>query len=376
MAEFPAINQLIVKLASRCNINCSYCYWFNDPRVLQSPKIIEEPVIHALLPKLQSHIIKYNLKKFKLSFHGGEPTLFPKNKFRSLCESLKSLSQKTGCHFQLSMQSNALLIDDEWMDLLLSYHIDLGISLDGDKQLHDQYRIDMKGRGTYEKTVKAIERIRKSGLNPYILSVANPTSDPIRLINHFVDTLGLKRFDILVPHKHHGHNRESIADFYCKLYDKYQEELIDQDVEIRILDDIMSQVLGRKGSVYGQGYITTTTLLTDGSLEAIDDLRMIDGLTPSKVNIKTHALQDVSQDPWWREIYHSSIHLCSTCKNCDYKATCGGGLGLLVSRWSDTKRFNNVSVYCDDFKEIINHVEQRLAPHIYSKSLETRVGGK
>jgi len=359
---FPAVNELIIKLASRCNINCTYCYWFEDPLVMQAPKMLQPDVQDALVKGLQRHIQDYGLKEIRITFHGGEPTLFPKHRFESLCESLRLTEQNTDCRIDLSMQTNGLLVDETWIRLLTTLNVILGVSLDGDKQLHDSQRLDHQGRGTYLKTIDAIERIKASGLAVYILSVAAPKTEPSELLNHFVDHLGLKDFDLLIPHANHESRQPSIAQYYCDLFDSYITSSIEQGVNIRILDGYMHQIIAAKSNDERPGYITTVTLLTDGKLEATDDLRTVPGLRPSDINIKTHDLQQVTDDPLWQEVCHASINLAKECETCELKNICAGG--PMVTRWTDENRFNNPSVYCQDFKLLIPHIQRHLQPHL------------
>jgi len=357
------VNELILKLASRCNINCSYCYWFRDPLVLSSPKIIQPEVVLAFSDKLHEHVSLFKMKHFSITFHGGEPTLFPLERFEALCQSIHQIKQQTHCNIALSMQSNGLLIDKNWLKVLKKYNVTLGISLDGEQQIHDKYRIDHKGRGTYLKTVAAIERLRAADLSVYILSVADPQRGAALFVDHLVNQLGIKQFDVIIPHLHHENKVVSIADYFCDLFDQYMDTLIEQDVGIRILDKYMKQiVLSLRQQNPGPGYISTVTLLTDGSLEATDDLRGAGGLAPSIINIKTHTLQQVCEDPLWQEIYHSSLNLSEKCLSCEFKDTCAGG--PMATRWSDKNRFDNPSVYCNDLFKIMTHMKNRLAPHI------------
>ena len=358
--DYPIINELVIKLASRCNIKCTYCYWFNDPLVMKSPKVLAEDVVKTFLIKLERHIQQHSLKHFSISFHGGEPTLFPKNRFESLCIAIQSIAARQNCQIVFSMQSNALLLDKTWVDLLKKFRVRLGISLDGSRTLHDKYRIDNKGRGTYQRTIEAIKRIRDSGLDVYILSVASNESDPDELLEHFVDDLNLREFDVLLPHIHYENEYTSLKGYFSKLFDRYLAEMVDRDVNIRIIDDLMCQILGGGSATQGYGFISTVTLLTDGKLEAIDDLRMVDGLPQGDINIKTHDLQEVTRDPLWREIYHHSIDLAPKCNNCEFKQACGGG--PMVTRWSNKNRFNNPSTYCDDLQYLIRYMQAKLKP--------------
>ncbi len=362
LAVFPIINELVLKLASRCNINCTYCYWFNDPEVMQSPKMLTPEAEKAFIPKLKQHIERHQVEKFRIAFHGGEPTLFPKKRFKVLCLAIRKVANETGCKISFAMQSNGLLIDDEWIELLKQFDVRLGISLDGSQQLHDKLRIDAKGRGTYLKTIQAIEHIRSTGLEVYILSVASEQTEPKALLKHFVEQLNLKDFEVLLPHIHHQNEPATFGHYLCEMFDLYLEEFIEAGVSIRILDDLMCQVIGGKSMSQGYGYVATATLLTDGALECVDDLRMIDGLKAGNINIKTHQLQEVTCDPLWQEIYTSSIHLSPQCNDCEFKRSCGGG--PMVSRWSEKKRFDNPSVYCKDYQKIIQHIQKRIMPRV------------
>src|SRR5215467_4902177 len=62
---------ILLKLAARCNINCSYCYWFRDKSVYDLPKILTAEVEECLIEKLLCHIQAYQLPSFSILFHGG-----------------------------------------------------------------------------------------------------------------------------------------------------------------------------------------------------------------------------------------------------------------------------------------------------------------
>jgi uncharacterized protein len=111
----------------------------------------------------------------------------------------------------------------------------------------------------------------------------------------------------------------------------------------------------------GFGPIDTVTLMTDGSLEPLDVLRIAgDGSTASNSNVCTNALQDIQADPRWRSAFEASTRLCDTCLQCEYLDACGGG--HLAQRWSSERKFDNPSVYCESWKRIFDHIWNRIAP--------------
>ena len=69
------ISQLLVKVAARCNIDCSYCYWFRDAAVYDKPKLMSADVLHRLLQRIEEHVAKHSLIDFPIILHGGEPLL-------------------------------------------------------------------------------------------------------------------------------------------------------------------------------------------------------------------------------------------------------------------------------------------------------------
>src|SRR6201996_8123202 len=75
---------VLVKLASRCNINCTYCYWFRDAEVYNKPPVLTVEAEDDMCRRLEDHINEFKLQEFVMVFHGGEPLLFPKRRFVAL----------------------------------------------------------------------------------------------------------------------------------------------------------------------------------------------------------------------------------------------------------------------------------------------------
>ena len=69
------ITQLLVKVATRCNIDCSYCYWFRDAAVYNKPKLMSASVLQQLLQRIEQHVARYALVDFPIIMHVGEPLL-------------------------------------------------------------------------------------------------------------------------------------------------------------------------------------------------------------------------------------------------------------------------------------------------------------
>jgi uncharacterized protein len=366
----PICTLLLVKLAMRCNINCTYCYWFRDQTVYEKPAVLTPEVEAALLSRLEQHVQTHRLRSFNLVFHGGEPLLFGKKRFDALCTSLRQLEQRSGCRLRLSMTTNGLLVDAEWAQLFARHDVGITLSIDGPRRIHDSRRLDFLNKGTFDRVVAALPILQNVGIEPGVIAVCNPGEDPVELFDFFVNELGLQKFDVLMPDgTHDGPAKPSIAKYYQRLFDAWYQH---GEVRIRIIDNLVAGLLSLESSTHSVGHkpVTTVTMLTDGSLEPLDVLRTAgDGATQTQVNIFEHDLQAIQQDPLWREVYEATTTLPAECQSCPYQHACGGG--HIASRWSQARRFDNPTVYCEDIKAILRHVWERMLPDLY---VETAAG--
>jgi uncharacterized protein len=364
-AEPAPFDFVLVKLASRCNINCTYCYWFRDPEVYNKPPVLTLDAEDQFCARLEQHIRKYELDEFLLVFHGGEPLLFPKYRFRNLQNKLADIERHTGCKIERGVTTNAILIDEEWTRLFKAHDVNVTISLDGPPEINDKQRVDFKGRGTLAATLRGLDCLRAAGMEPGLISVCNPSTDPERIVAYIVDELGILHFDILPPDATHSDNPPPIADYFIKLFDVWFDRYAEGGVRISTLDAMIRGLTGHLSAsdTIGLGPIYTVTLMTDGALEALDVLRIAGaGSTASNANVRDNALQDVQNDPIWREAFHASMNLAEVCRKCELLDSCGGG--HLAQRWSPQRRFDNPSIYCESWKRIFDHIWRRIAPSL------------
>ncbi|MDH6168110.1 uncharacterized protein M2282_003261 [Variovorax boronicumulans] len=353
-----AINYLLVKLVSACNINCDYCYWFRDPDVLAGRLTMSNEVTKALAEKLQEHLTQHSIPRFEILFHGGEPLLFPKRRFLRLCETLKRIGTDCGTEISFSLTTNGTLIDDEWCALFCALNVAVTLSYDGPS--HDKHRVQKDGGGTAASTVRGMRHLAKFGLSFGCLSVGDAAADPVEYYLH-MKQLGIRHFDVLLPDASWTNsNVASIAPFLTGLFDHWYDHAESDGVSIRTFSAIIRGLLGLNTEVesYGYGPIITTTLLPSGALEPLDVLRSNGGgFTQTAVNILEHPLQSIRSDPNWLAIAYQSTDLCKKCKECRYSESCGGG--FFPHRWSGTS-FKNESRYCSDLQAIYDHIWNRI----------------
>ena len=365
-SQSQPISQLLVKVAARCNIDCSYCYWFRDAAVYNKPKLMSAEVLHQLLRRIEEHIVKYSLAEFPLILHGGEPLLWGVENFHRIAEACEAISARTDCEIPIAVTTNGILLDEDWLHCFEVHDIAVAISLDGPAHIHDIHRRTFQGTGTHAAVERSARMLVARDINVSALAVCNPAHDPKQYFDFFA-ACGIPNYDIMIPDATVGENPPPVASFYKGLFDLWLEaNRQEPTVSIRIITDMVTALLGNNSPTEGVGFkpIELCTVMTDGSVEAHDVLRIAgDGVTQTTFNIFEHAIDDVRNEPLWKEAREASINLCEKCRQCKFMNACGGG--YLPHRYSKQNGYDNPSVYCDDLYATYQHIQSVLENHLY-----------
>jgi uncharacterized protein len=364
--QHQPISQLLVKVATRCNIDCSYCYWFRDASVYDKPKLMSADVLRQLLLRIEEHIAKYSLADFPIILHGGEPLLWGMENFHRFAQACEEMSFRTRCEIPVAVTTNGVLIDDEWLDCFEAHDISVAISIDGPAHIHDAHRRTFQGSGTHAAVERAARRLVSRDIGVLALAVCNPAHPPEQYAEFFA-ACGISNYDIMIPDATVDEKPPSIAAFYNGLFDLWLEaNRRKPTVHIRIIADMITALLGNNSPTEGVGHkpVELCTVMTDGSVEAHDVLRIAgDGFTQTKFNIFEHTIDEVRNEPRWKAARDASINLSEKCRQCKFMNACGGG--YLPHRFSKTNGYDNPSVYCDDLYAMFENMQSVLAAHLY-----------
>jgi uncharacterized protein len=360
------ISQLLVKVATRCNIDCSYCYWFRDAAVYDKPKLMSADVLHQLLQRIEEHVARYGLVEFPIVLHGGEPLLWGVENFHRFAEACEAISSRTGCEIPVSVTTNGVLIDDEWLDCFEARNISVAISLDGPAHIHDIHRRTFQGSGTHAAVERAARMLVSRDIGLSALAVCNPAYPPEQYVEFFA-ACGIVNYDIMIPDATVDETPPSIASFYNGLFDLWlKANRSKPTANIRIISDMITALLGNNAPTEGVGHkpVELCTVMTDGAVEAHDVLRIAgNGFTHTTFNIFEHAIDEVRNEACWQAARDASINLCETCRQCKFMNACGGG--YLPHRFSKKNGYDNPSVYCGDLYGMFEHAQSVLERHLY-----------
>jgi uncharacterized protein len=364
--EQVAINTYLLKIAAFCNLNCSYCFMFNlqDTTYRGKEKIMPLEIVQAAANKMVELARQQNINSLNISFHGGEPLLAGKDWFR---RAIAILREAGGDHvsFHFGVQTNAVLIDDEWLDLFQDHGIDVGVSLDGPREINDRARLNFAGDSTYEKTVAGIKKLQeRDGLFGGVLCVIDPSTHGLDIYRHFRE-LGIKRIDFLWPLDFNWNSpppsllvadQTPFADYLIPIFDEWWHRDGDA-ISVRYFESILRGLVGARIGLdsLGGNPINIVAIDTDGSVEPLDSLRSgDDGFTDVGLRIQRDPLSELYDKELFQAALSGRNGLCEKCKACVFGDTCGGG--YMPHRYSRANGFDNPSVYCRDLWKLINHI--------------------
>ncbi|GJM08275.1 MAG: radical SAM protein [Lysobacteraceae bacterium] len=363
-----SVNAVVIKIASRCNLNCSYCYMYNhaDQSYLRQPKIMSESVYTAAMETMLNHSKQQGTHhKFALIMHGGEPTLVGVRRFRWFVETARSI---LGERLMLvAIQTNALLLNPNWAQLFQELEVTVSVSLDGTAEQHDAFRVDHQGKGSHQRTVNGIDVLHEQGVQTRIICVANPAARGDLTYQHFRQ-LGITKMDFLFPDITHdtkqawygSYGETPVADFMIQAFDAWLDE-DNRDVKVRIFYNLLRSFMGDSpgSEAFGNPLLNYLIVNTDGAIEGTDALRVCDeGLVDTGLNVLSNEFDQLAQgNSLLFQASEAGLPLCAKCQACSEVAICGGG--QFPHRYRKGSGFDNPSAWCDDIKKLFHHVRNR-----------------
>src|SRR5438067_313013 len=355
---------IVLKVVERCNLNCPYCYYFNQAYDgnKNAPQMSDR-VISELPRFLRRSVEKLNLAKLNIGLHGGEPLLMSKKRADNLCTRIRELEDTVSISF--SLQTNGVRIDDEWVDIFAKHQINVGVSIDGNKELHDSKRPDHFGRGSYEAAVRGLRllqeavaqgRLRSAG----VLCVVHATADSEKLLEHIVSELGVRSPSLNFPHS--GWDNPATVEWsrqvesHRKIIRYWLDNLVYPEFHhVRSISDVLLALSSDEGARRKDRWNSRrhyiATISSEGVVHVDDNLLGVDtSLQNSELTIWDTSLADLVSTPLWQELDEAVDHLPTECESCEWCRSCRGG--HLFNRFSRQSRFRRKSVLCDTIKMI------------------------
>ena len=173
-----------------CNLDCDYCFYLEKQSLngYSGRCRMSDDVLAAFI---KHYVESQPTPAVEFVWQGGEPTLLGVEFFRRAVELQSSYAaQRTITN---SLQTNGTLLDDEWCRFLKRHNFMVGISLDGPRDIHDRYRKDRQGNGSFEAVMRGLKLLQKHGVDYNVMaSVGKETARYPLEVYRFFKEIGVE----------------------------------------------------------------------------------------------------------------------------------------------------------------------------------------
>ena len=180
-----------------CNLGCSYCFFLSKEMLYPESnfRMSDEVLSHYVRQLVQAQ----PGPEVQVAWQGGEPTLMGLDFYRRSVE-LVNRHLSLGQRAIYTFQTNGVLIDEEWATFLAEYGFLVGISIDGARELHDVYRVNKAGAGSFDQVIRGYRLLQEHAVNTNILCTVHAGNQdyPLEVYRFFRDDLGA-RFLQFIP---------------------------------------------------------------------------------------------------------------------------------------------------------------------------------
>lgn len=165
----PPLSLLIKPASGSCNMRCKYCFYADETQNREIALLghMSPETLHTLIDKA----LNYADGVCTFAFQGGEPSLAGLDFFRDLTDYVSHHKNPKRVRVQYAFQTNGYALNEDWAKWFAENHVLVGVSLDGPKEVHDRYRVDATGKGTYNRVIATLKLLEKNHVDFNILTV-------------------------------------------------------------------------------------------------------------------------------------------------------------------------------------------------------------
>ncbi len=353
---------LIKPSGSDCNVDCKYCFYKSRaPEIGSGRQRMNDEVLEKLVKDYMS--LSFPVSGF--AWQGGEPTLMGLDFYKKVVELQKKYG-KSGQVVSNSLQTNGILLNEEWCRFLHENQFLVGISIDGPKEMHDYYRKDYSGAGTFERVANAIKRCREYNVEFNTLTLLNTKNAdyPDELFDFLISNR--IRYMQFIPCVEIDPNSGKIAefsitpkqygDFMCRLFDRWYEYGY-KKLSIRDFDSVLSYCMQGRHTICTFGRLCSDYIV----IEHNGDAFCCDFFVEPKWrlgNIFETPIEKLAGSVKKKEFSREKQHLCNKCLVCARLAVCRGGCMKDRTPFG-RENFNRESYFCEGYKKFFEYTLPR-----------------
>ena len=343
---------LVKPASSLCNLECSYCFYCDEAqkREKKSGGIMKYETAENLIRKMFDFCGEKSVLSFM--FQGGEPLMAGVDYFEKFVETAEKFKTE-GSTVHYSLQTNGTLIDEDFCKFFKTNNFLIGVSIDGEKPLHDKQRSN-----SFDLAMRGIELLRKHSVDFNILSVITAKTDAARLFdfyieNGFRDVQPIYCLDPLSGEKEdYSLNAKQLARFKKRFFNLWFSEVSkgnqfyvrDFDNLLSLLTKGVAEQCGASGRCNAQLVVESDGTCYPCDFYCLDEFEC--------ANINTSDINDILSSGGLKSFFEHDEPKNSLCSSCKVMALCGGGCKRYRSL------YNQLSGYCPQMDFILHAVEK------------------
>lgn len=186
--QAPAFHLLAKPTGAACNLDCKYCFYLSKDALYPGSRFRMGDELLGLY--IQQLLEAQPETEVTVAWQGGEPTLMGLDFFKLSIEYVEKYRQP-GQKINYTLQTNGTRIDKEWAVFFKEHHFLIGLSQDGPKAMHDVYRVDKGGQGSFDQVMRGWLALREQGVDINILCTLHAANadHPNEVYHYFRDVL-------------------------------------------------------------------------------------------------------------------------------------------------------------------------------------------
>lgn len=370
--------QFVLKVHSRCNLACTYCYLYQGPDTTwrNRPVRVTESTMRRTSARIAEHLERHELPVSRIDLHGGEPLLSGVDPILRYAAAIREMAPP-GCELSFFVQTNGTLLGPAAVRQLADSQIRVGLSLDGGSADLNHRRTDHAGRSSWPAVSRAARLLmRQPEAYAGILCTIDVRQDPLATYESLL-ALAPPALDFLLPHANWASPPTGVpapgppmrtpraapyGEWLAQIFDRWWD--VNQlPTRIRLFEEVIALLLGAPSATESLGHSPAAAVVveTDGAIERVDSLRSAyEGASAIGCDVYRHDFDQV------RDRLGPGPSPSATCRGCPVFRVCGGG--NLAHRYDPRSGFHNPSVYCADLELLIRHIALRLQQRELSSS--------
>ena len=324
------VSMLIKPASSSCNMRCKYCFYADvaKSREIANYGIMSYDTIETIVKKAFENADQAVV----FGFQGGEPTIAGLDFFKKTIELQKKYNTKK-IQVSNSLQTNGLLITDEFAEFFAKNNFLIGVSLDGTQAIHDKYRTDSEGQGTYERVINATKILSKHRVEYNILTTVNiDVAKNAGKVYYALKKQGFKYLQFIPCldefngiKREYSLTAEAYGEFLIELFKLWYVDLNSKTpISIRYFDNLLMMMGGYPPEECSMnGFCQCYYMIeADGSVYPCD-FYVTDEWRLG--NVKTDDFASLLTNDTAKKFIKVSCQVSEECKECEYKHICRGG---------------------------------------------------